>query len=200
MLVLKCSLLQVLISGSETTAERRVQIYTPDYLLSGLSRPVISSMPPAISYNQTFDIPYQGVASIDRVVIIHPTVPTHGNHFDQHSIVLAVVGVGPGKITVIAPPTAFIAPPAQYMLFILSGGVPSVAKYIALPLPKPTTPKSGGSSLTGTISGPASAPLQSTPPQPPVYLGDPTGTASTKDGQAQTSSGSTSGTGGGTTG
>ncbi len=196
-----CSMLQVLLSGSETTAERRVQIYTPDYLLNGKPRPAISLLPVNVSYNQTFDGTYTGVGSIDRVVLVHPSVPTHGNHFDQRSVVLAFDNAGSGNLSVTAPPNANIAPPAQYMLFILSGGVPSVAKYISLPsaptiLPEPLS----GSNLTGTISGPTSAPLQDMAAQAPVYLGDPKGTASTPSAAPITASGSTSGTGGGTFG
>jgi hypothetical protein len=34
------------------------------------------------------------------------------------------------NLTLTAPPDGFVAPPGYYMLFLLSNGVPSVAKFV----------------------------------------------------------------------
>ena len=179
----------MLISGSETTSERRVQIWTPDYLLNGKPRPVISgTSATSVGYNGTLSIGFSNVSSIDRVVLMRPAPATHGVHFDSRSVVLNCSAAGASNVSCIAPPTANIAPPGQYMLFILSGGVPSVATYISVPIPESSEPAPPLSSinytgvgtlpggLVGGITGPASAPLFAEAPQGPAILGDLTGT------------------------
>jgi hypothetical protein len=131
---------QVLISGSETTSDRRVQIWTPDYLLTGKPRPVIASaLPSSVGYNGSLAIGFSGVTVVDRVVLIRPGSPTHGVHFDARSVLLNCTGTGAGSISCTAPPSSNIAPPGQYMLFILSGKVfllllwPSVLRAVSSP-------------------------------------------------------------------
>ena len=67
-------MVQIMITGSETTSERRVQIYTPDYLLTDKPRPVIASAPADLTYNATFTVTFTGVDSVDRVTLNRPTV------------------------------------------------------------------------------------------------------------------------------
>ena len=61
-------MVQVFISGSETTGEFRAQLYTPDYLQSGKPRPVISGAPDTVDYSTRFSFKYSNVTSVDRVV------------------------------------------------------------------------------------------------------------------------------------
>ena len=172
---------QVLISGSETSSDRRVQIWTPDYLLNGKPRPSITSAPSSIGYNGTINISYSNVTAIDRVVLIRPSSATHGLHFDERAVVVNCSSTGNTSVACTAPPNSNIAPPGQYMLFILSDGVPSVAKYISLPIAlsseaaPPLTALSTG--MEGTITGPASAPLAAEAPQGPSAIADPEGSA-----------------------
>ncbi len=135
---------QVLVSGSETTGEHRVQIWTPGYLQNGSPRPVITSAPAVITYGQNFTIQYSGVPSIDRVVLNRVTGSTDSNHMDQRQVVLTG-GSSAGSIAANSPPNSNIAPPGQYMLFVLSNGVPSVAQYVSLQLslPAPGTSSAG---------------------------------------------------------
>lgn len=130
--VLQFIYLQVLISGSETSAERRVQIWTPDYLLTGKPRPIITSAPTSVVYSGTITLSFSAVAAIDSVTLIRPGSATHGVHFDERSVVLACAPSSNGFVACQAPPSANIAPPGLYMCFILSEGVPSMAKYISL--------------------------------------------------------------------
>ncbi|KAL0022532.1 hypothetical protein WJX79_009245 [Trebouxia sp. C0005] len=108
----------VLVSGSETTGEHRVQIWTPGYLQDGSPRPVITSAPSVITYSQNFTIQYSGVPSIDRVVLNRVTGSTDSNHMDQRQVVLTG-GSAAGSIAANSPSNSNIAPPGQYMLFIL---------------------------------------------------------------------------------
>lgn len=124
---------QVLVSGSETTGEHRVQIWTPGYLQNGKPRPVITSSPADITYGQNVTVKYSGVSSIDRVVLIRVTGATDSNHMDQREVVLTG-GTSAGSIEVNTPPDSNVAPPGQYMLFVLSDGVPSAAAYVSLQL------------------------------------------------------------------
>ena len=111
---------QVLISGSETSAERRVQIFTPDYLLTSKPRPVITSAPSVVGYNGTIAIGFSNVTSVDRVIVYRPGGYTHGLHFDERSVLLNCTGTSAGNVSCIAPPNNKVAPAGQYMLFILS--------------------------------------------------------------------------------
>ena len=74
-------MVQVFISGSETTGEFRAQLYTPDYLQSGKPRPVISAAPDAVDYSERFSFKYSNVTSVDRVVFHRltggPASPAH---------------------------------------------------------------------------------------------------------------------------
>lgn len=170
----------MLISGSETSSDRRVQIYTPDYLLTGNPRPVITSAPSSIGYNGTISINFSNVSVIDRVVLIRPSSATHGVHFDERAVVVNCTSTSSNSIACTAPPNSYITPPGQYMLFILSGGVPSVATYISLPIAQSSeaAPSLAAISLgmEGNITGAASAPLAAEAPQGPSAIADPEGT------------------------
>ena len=72
--------MQVMVAGSEATSEYRVQIFTPPYLLSGATRPTLTTVPTAMGYNKTYTIAYGGTACIDRVVVIRQSSVTHGCH------------------------------------------------------------------------------------------------------------------------
>lgn len=98
-----------------------MQIWTPDYLLTGKPRPVIESAPATGTWNGTLAIGYTNVSSIDRVVLYRPGSPTHSVHFDERAVVLNFTLSGSGNLTATVPPTPNVAPPGQYMIFILSG-------------------------------------------------------------------------------
>lgn len=49
---------QVMVAGSETTGEYRVQYYVPSYLLNGLPRPLITTAPCSLAYNTQFGVTY----------------------------------------------------------------------------------------------------------------------------------------------
>ena len=136
---------EVFVSGSESTDEHRVQIFTPDYLHSGKPRPVITAVNASaqtagvynvdaqVGYSQNFTIGFSNVTNLDRVVFNRLVGSTHGVHADQRQVVLDC-SVTSGTATCTSPPNNYIAPPGVYMLFILNEGVPSQAEYISLQL------------------------------------------------------------------
>ena len=124
--------LQVLIAGSEATLDYRVQIYTPAYLQTGGARPTMSGAPTSVTYGATFTVDFAGVDSITRVTMIRQSAVTHSIHMDARQVSLEIESVTAGTVTVTAPPDATIAPPGNYMLFILYNGIPSVANWVSV--------------------------------------------------------------------
>ena len=55
---------------------------------------------------------------------------THSNNFDQRYVNLTYTSDGSSGLTATSPPDGNHAPPGRYMLFILSSGVPSVARWV----------------------------------------------------------------------
>ena len=129
---------QVFVAGSETTAERRAQLYTPDYLYTSTPRPAITAAPTNVGYASNFTIGFSNATSIERVVLTRLSGSTHGIHFDQRQVVLDCSGQGSPKMCS-SPPNSNVAPPGIYMLFVLSQGVPSVATYVTLSLSTATS-------------------------------------------------------------
>ncbi|KAA6418817.1 MAG: hypothetical protein FRX49_11174 [Trebouxia sp. A1-2] len=125
---------EVYVAGSETTAELRAQLFTPDYLHTSKPRPVITTAPSTLGYAANFTIGFSNVTTLDRVVLSRLAGSTHGIHFDQRQIVLDCIIQG-ATDNCASPPNSSIAPPGQYMLFVLNQGVPSVAEYITMQLP-----------------------------------------------------------------
>ncbi len=136
------SYVQVSVAGSETTAERRAQLYTPNYLHTCLSRPVITKAPSDVGYATNFTISFSYMTSIDCVVLTRLSGSTHGIHFDQRQVVLECSGQG-STSTCTLPPNSNVAPPEVYMLFVLCQGAPSVATYVTLHLPAATDGATG---------------------------------------------------------
>ena len=175
-----------MIAGSETTSERRVQIYTPDYLLTGRPRPEITNEPDRLSYGEDFNITFGNVSSIDIVRLLRLDTVTHGIHFDSRSIVLDCDNSTGGSISCAAPPNSSIAPPGIYYLFILSEGVPSVAKFVSMPVegakpPGAAAPRAGFAGAPTGVTGSESGPLASAPAQAPNIPGPVLGTDGTRN-------------------
>lgn len=92
-----------------------------------------------MAYATNYTIQFSNVSSVDRVVLNRLTGATHGNHFDNRQVVLACSG-GSSQTNCASPPNSSIAPPGYYMLFALSGGVPSYAPYVSLQAPPGSAP------------------------------------------------------------
>ena len=120
--------------SSNDTAE----IYEPPYLFKG-TRPTIASAPDSVEYGDTFTVATSTDAT--TAVLMAPAAVTHANDMSQRHVPLAATVQSPGNLTVTAPAAPELAPPTYYMLFVLNdSGVPSVAKFIRLKLPRAQQP------------------------------------------------------------
>lgn len=107
------------------------EIYSPPYLFKG-TRPVITSAPANVSYNQTFTIQTPDAASISKVTWIRLSSTTHQFNAGQRISRLSFTPAA-GGLVITTPTNVNLNPPGYYMLFILNGnGVPSVAKIIQI--------------------------------------------------------------------
>jgi hypothetical protein len=105
------------------------EIFEPPYLFKG-ARPVITSAPSQLSYGQNFTVLTPDAARIAKVSLIRFGAVTHTNDMSQRFLPLSF-SAGSGSLTVTAPANTNLAPPANYMLFLLdTNGVPSVAAVV----------------------------------------------------------------------
>jgi Domain of unknown function (DUF1929)/Bacterial Ig domain/Galactose oxidase, central domain len=102
------------------------EFFAPPYLFKG-SRPVITSAPAQLSYGQNFTVQTPNAAQIAAVSLIRYGSVTHAFNMGQHFLPLSF-STGNGSLTISAPVNANLAPPGNYLLFIVNtNGVPSVA-------------------------------------------------------------------------
>jgi hypothetical protein len=119
--------------SSNDTAE----IYEPPYLFKG-ARPSITSAPASVTYGDSFTVRTSTDAT--KAVLMAPAAVTHANDMSQRNVPLDVSVQTAGSLSVEAPTVPELAPPTYYMLFVLNDqGVPSVAKFIRLKLPRSTS-------------------------------------------------------------
>jgi hypothetical protein len=137
--------------------EYRLERFTPPYLQTGKPRPVINGTNATLTYNSTFIVEYthQKDLKIDRVTFVRYSTTTHSTNTDQRLVELEILATRPDKLYLRAPENGAIAPPGNWMLFLLSEGVPSEARTINLQGGPPTfvkIPTSGASPRT-TMTG-----------------------------------------------
>ncbi len=117
--------------------------YLPPYLWKG-PRPTIERLAPGdIRYGASWTIEVDSAAPEGtRVALVRLASVTHGNDMDRRFVWLREEGreVLPGgtvRLTIAAPTHGTVAPPGDYMLFVLDGaGVPSLARMVRLADPK----------------------------------------------------------------
>jgi len=137
----------VLVSGSDPTGqlddvppeditdfqeEFRVEVFTPPYLLSGLSRPTFKLANTDWAYSQsvTFTLTSGSTANL-KVSLLGAVASTHGNSMGQRTIFPKVSCAGT-ICTVVAPPNSHICPPLWFMFFVLDGPTPSVGVFVRI--------------------------------------------------------------------
>jgi hypothetical protein len=124
---------RVLVSGGgndgAVPTERNYEIFSPPYLFKG-ARPVIDSAPGSVGYGQDFSVGTADATRIQSVALLAPAAVTHG--FDENArYVPLTFSTATGGLRVQAPSNANLAPPGDYMLFLVDGsGVPSVANWV----------------------------------------------------------------------
>jgi hypothetical protein len=127
---------RVLVSGggrfdndTVPTDQFSAEFFAPPYLFKG-SRPAITSAPPQLTYGQNFTVQTPDALRIAKVSLIRFGSVTHAINMSQRFIPLSFV-IGNGSLTIAAPVDANLAPPGNYMLFILdTNGIPSVAAIV----------------------------------------------------------------------
>jgi Domain of unknown function (DUF1929)/Calx-beta domain/Galactose oxidase, central domain len=139
----------------------QVELFEPPYLFAG-PRPTISAIPGSVGHDQTFFVGTADAASIAQVTLLSLPSVTHAFDHNQRFNRLSFTPAA-GGLNVVAP-SANLAPPGPYMLFILnSNGVPSVASIVrttgsasTVPTLSSLAPNSaavGGPAFTLTING-----------------------------------------------
>ncbi|HEX2057471.1 MAG TPA: galactose oxidase-like domain-containing protein [Actinomycetota bacterium] len=113
------------------TAETRVELFSPPYLHQG-PRPSITAAPETIRYGASVTVQTPQAAEIDEVVLMRCGSCTHSFNSDQRYVGLRITARTGDQVTVTAPPSAFVAPPGKYMLFVLRDGIPSVARFVTV--------------------------------------------------------------------
>jgi hypothetical protein len=147
---------RVLSSGStnDLPEQSTVEIHSPPYLFKG-PRPTVSGVQTQIGYGESFDISTPEASDITRVALIRPGSVTHAVNFDQRYVDMTFTK-SDGTVTATAPTSGNVAPPGYYMLVVVdSAGVPSVARWVQLPVPPP----SSGTPPTITGFAPTSGPV-----------------------------------------
>jgi len=106
------------------------EIYKPPYLFKG-TRPQITGVQQNVKFNTGFAVNTPNT-NITKATLMAPSAVTHAVDMNQRYIALQVTQRA-GCVDLVAPPTANVAPPGWYMLFLLNNsGVPSEAKWVKL--------------------------------------------------------------------
>lgn len=112
-------------------------LYEPPYLFKSgdtlATRPSIIDVVQRIRYGNDFSICVPGPTTLSSACLIRAGAPTHAFDQNQRYVPLTIKGYGVGnsRVTVSAPSDSFIAPPGDYMLFILNDNkVPCVARWM----------------------------------------------------------------------
>jgi hypothetical protein len=176
------------------------QVYSPSYLFNG-ARPTITSASASAQYGSTITVNTPHAANIGAVNLVSFGADTHQSDMDQHFVPLSFTA-GSGSLSVQAPANGSIAPPGDYMLFILNkAGVPSIAATVhitaapatapAAPTGVAATPGNGSASVSWTAPGNGGSAITSytvtpyvngTAQSPTTVTGNPPATSATVTG------------------
>jgi len=129
--------------NGENSRTDTAELYSPPYLFKG-PRPVIDSAPQTVHWGDAFGIE-SASPDLDRAVLMAPGATTHAVDMHQREVKLEVLNRVDGEgIDVVSPPSASVAPPGYYMLFLLDQqGVPSVASWVKIDPTAPDQPTIG---------------------------------------------------------
>ncbi|KAH6770680.1 glyoxal oxidase-related protein [Perilla frutescens var. hirtella] len=133
-------------TGVKYPTELSLEAFSPPYMGSEYAymRPSIMSVEGPtesliVSYDQKFSITFSLMQPEGEctVTMVAPSFTTHSFAMNQRLLVLYVAGVQQTsslthRITVRAPPTANVAPPGYYMVFVVHQGVPSQCAWIRI--------------------------------------------------------------------
>jgi Galactose oxidase-like, Early set domain len=106
-----------LTNPDESVQELRIEVYSPAYV-NAADRPRIEEAPTSITYAETFTVRMQDGSAVHRVVLIRCGSFTHALDADQRYLTVSFKKSG-SILTVTAPWSAALAPPGNYMLWVL---------------------------------------------------------------------------------
>jgi len=113
------------------------EIYSPPYVFA--PRPAItSSGPKTLRPGEEFTLTTHEADAVTSVVLVRRTDLTHLVDADQRAVVLPIVGRNAGKeLRVRMPRQAAVAPPGEYLLFIVAPGENGPAPSVSIPVTVP---------------------------------------------------------------
>lgn len=142
---------RVLVAGSNThlfytfsgtfPTELRVEAFSPPYLANvwNAIRPQITKAPATVRHGQTFTVFFSLTGQLTALEMNLLSAPFTTHSFAQGQRMLRLklaaavrVGTNTYSVAVTAPPNGNIAPPAYYMLFPLTQGIPGIAAWIQI--------------------------------------------------------------------
>ncbi|KAJ3118920.1 hypothetical protein HDU96_006571 [Phlyctochytrium bullatum] len=143
--------------GCTLPYEFRVERYVPPYMASGVNRPTIRKAPATAPYDTVLSLELDPSVKVATVALIRYTTTTHSTNTDQRFLGPKVLFNNGTHVFFKTPPTAAIAPPGNYHLFVVTAeGVPSVARRVLLnaaataeAVVLPATTAAAGGSSTG---------------------------------------------------
>lgn len=125
---------RVLVAGSGAPAqvdERNAEIFSPPYLFKG-ARPTIARAPATLTFGRPFIVESPNKGQIAAVRLIRLGSVTHSFNQNQRLNTLTFSPTTNG-LRVDPPANGQVAPPGQYLLFVLNqAGVPSIGKIVTL--------------------------------------------------------------------
>jgi Domain of unknown function (DUF1929) len=114
-----------------------IRYYSPPYLSASLEadRPEIVGADREMGYGQPFSLSFRG-GPVNRVTLLAPGSMTHSIDMNQRCVVLFDGEADGDEITITGPKDPFVAPPGDYMLFVLRRShpegetlVPSIGRF-----------------------------------------------------------------------
>ena len=145
---------RVLSMGGESgegqpTRKQYAEVFCPSYLFQAdgttpATRPPVTGATAGVVLGDTFTVCMSNTAGVQKVCLIRPGATTHG--FDQNQRYMELsfsIQSNPSRLLVYAPPTADVAPPGYYLLFVVgsdtnNGGTaetPSIARWVQITSP-----------------------------------------------------------------
>ena len=127
--------------GKPFITDFRVERFTPPYLQGNKAnmRPTNVNVPAVIpALNQLFTISFDVPTTVKdiKVSLYHGGFVTHSVHMNHRMLFLNRTGFKPGQtqqtMTVRAPPNKNVAPPGDYVVYIVADGTPSVGKVVRI--------------------------------------------------------------------
>jgi hypothetical protein len=121
----------VLVGGDPNGGTTPCERYRPSYFFK--PRPTLTSAPPTVAHGAAFDIATPDPSAIAEVVLMRPGAVTHAFNQAQRHVGCVISGTGAGVVHAIMPAIANLAPPGNYLLFIVDHDrIPSEGRWIRL--------------------------------------------------------------------